>query len=722
MKKLLFSAIGFFSCLVIEAQDCTTPPSGLTLTDVTSCSARLSWDAVEGVLKYRVKYRTTGGSWSPIVNVGVSTYYTFTNLLSNTSYQFAVNVQCQNGTKSKYKNITGITSICTLPVINDITALSTSSLKINLTASCNFDSIRIQYTHNNLVWKYYATTDINNVVLNGLLSNKLYTIKASTCPLSINNWTSSVTATTQGTTPKPNILWIVLDDSRFDTYGCNFGPSWFKSPNIDRIANEGVNFRSYFVTTSFCTPSRSSMVTGLYGHNNGAIDNSSEIYDSLPTLASLLQDHGYYTGMMGKWIENSPYPVFNFSMFGANNYFNPTYVRQGTAIHPTGHSTAILTDTALAFLHRVPQPFFLWLGYKATHDPKEPQSAYTSKYLNKPMPVPDNTAPYTDNYPSYLYTSSEHQIDPDSIADNYRLYFQLVKGIDDAIGRILDTLEAQGILDSTLVLFTSDNGFLLGEHGLYAKRFAYDPSIRDPLFIRYPAWFPPNSVIDDQMALNIDLLPTALDAAGIQDTSLHFDGISLHDLYTGAKVRKEFMYECLGDPSTGGLPTILAVRSFKYKYISSMCQTLVEEFFDLVDDPEENINLINNPQYAATIETFRQKLETYKELYHYNYTSTPKDCYEVNVRQASEDNNEDATFTSLTATPNPSSGIFNLVNPFDEEFTLNIFNSYGISVYDTRVDPGINEINMEGSVPGVYHLHLLGVHGKEVEIPLMIVH
>src|SRR6185295_4677108 len=156
--------------------------------------------------------------------------------------------------------------------------------------------------------------------------NTQYTIEASACPLSMNNWTASVTATTPA---NPNILWIVLDDSRFDSYSCNYAPAWFQTPNIDRIANEGVNFRSYFVTTSFCTPSRSSMVTGLYGHNNGGIDNASPIYDSLPMVATLLRNNGYYTGMVGKWIQNSPYPIFDFSMEGAGNYFNPTYVRQG---------------------------------------------------------------------------------------------------------------------------------------------------------------------------------------------------------------------------------------------------------------------------------------------------------------------------------------------------------------------------------------------------------
>src|SRR6185503_9752258 len=135
--------------------------------------------------------------------------------------------------------------------------------------------------------------------------------------------------------------------------------------------------------------------------------------------------------------------------------------------------------------------------------------------------------------------------------------------------------------------------------GLYAKRFPYDPSIRDPLFIRYPSWFAPNSIIDNQMALNIDFLPTALDAAGIHDTSLHFDGISLHDLYTGVKNRKEFMYESLREAPVGGFPTILAVRSFHYKYVFSSCQTTTEEFYDLERDSEENTNLIHSSQYAA---------------------------------------------------------------------------------------------------------------------------
>ncbi len=332
------------------------------------------------------------------------------------------------------------------------------------------------------------------------------------------------------------------------------------------------------------------------------------------------------------------------------------------------------------------------------------------------MPVPANTAPYPDDYPSYLYASSGYQqIDPDSIAHNYLLYFQLLKGADDAIGKVLDTLQALGILDSTIVLFTSDNGFLIGEHGLYEKRFAYDPSIRDPLFIRYPAWFAPHTVIDNQMALNIDFFSTTLEAAGIQDTSLHVDGISLHDLYTGAKTRTEFMYELLGSL------TILSVRSFQYKYIFSACPTSTEEFFDLINDPQENTNLIFNPQYAAVIDSYRQKLEMYKQQYHYNFVSPPNNCYLVNnFRQASPGNDDGDILPNLIATPNPSTGIFNLVNPFDEQFTLDVFDGYGFSVYRTMVDPGINEINMGRNVPGIYHLHLVGVHGKESDLPVMI--
>ncbi len=358
MKNLLFTTIAFFSCFTLEAQNCTVPPSGLTLNNVTSCSVKLSWNAVAGAVKYRVKYRPTGGSWSETVNNGTATSYTFTNLVSNTPYQFAVNDQCQNGTKSKYKNISGTTAVCTLPVITGITVPSSSSLKINLTVSCSFDSIRIEYSHNNLPWKYYATTNINNVVLNGLRTNKLYTVRASTCPLSVNNWTASVTATTQVSTTKPNILWIILDDARFDTYSCNYGPSWFQTPNIDRIANEGVNFRSYFVTTSFCTPSRGSMVTGLYGHNNGVIENSSHINDSITDLITVLRNHGYYTGIVGKWLQNNSYPIFDFNMSGDNNYFNPTYFRQDQQVQITGHSTDILTDTTIAFLHRAPTTIF----------------------------------------------------------------------------------------------------------------------------------------------------------------------------------------------------------------------------------------------------------------------------------------------------------------------------------------------------------------------------
>lgn len=720
MKKIILVIISMICCHFIQAQNCTNPPAQVSLININSCSATLKWSALPNATKYRVKYKKNGEAWSTPISAGNNLSYTFNDLLPGTMYKFAVNALCADGNKSPFKSVSGTTGICTLPVLESAVAQSATSIKINLTASCPYDSIRIQYSYNNLPPEYFATTNINNIVLTGLLPGTTYTIRVSTCKLNLNIWTSEVMVTTQSGGGKPNFLMIVMDDSRFDTYSCNGAPAWFKTPNIDRIANEGVNFKYNFVTTSYCSPSRSTMVTGLYAHHHGAIDNASPIYDSLPTVNEVLKANGYYTGMIGKWIARYPYPAFDFSMKGSDEYIDPTYVYQGEGIHLIGHSTDIETDTAIAFLGRATEPFFLWLGYKATHDQVIPQPGYTGLYLNKTMPVPSNDYFWPDDYPSYI-PELGFSISPDSIAGNYLLYFQCMKGVDDAIGKILDTLEGMSMLDNTMVIFYSDNGLLLGEHLLHTKRYAYDPSTRVPLFIRYPAWFSPNSVISDQMALNIDLTPTILEAAGIGYDSLNVDGISLHDIYTGDTERKQMFYEYLGKSPNGGFPTMLSVRSFQYKYISSGCNTVTEEFYDLVNDPQENTNQIYNSQYSALIDTYRNKLNTLKAQYGYDYVSPIQNCQIINNFRMgpglADEENDDISFT---LSPNPSAGTFILFNPFEEEYSLNVINNLGVSVYQGKVHRGENEMGMKQIPPGIYQLHLLSTGGNETVVTISV--
>ncbi len=712
----LFFALAFFQYAF--SQDCATPPTGVTIPKITSCTATLKWNAVPNAVKYKVKYKTSGNGWSTPVSAGNNLSYTFTGLSASTQYMFAVNDQCSDGNKSKYKSVSGTTAACTLPTLISAVPQSATSIKINLAAACSYDSIRVQYSYNNLPFQYYATTDINNVVLNNLLPNTTYTIRFSTCKLILNNWTASIMVTTLQNTVRPNILLIVMDDSRYDTYGCNYGPSWFESPNIDRIANEGVNFKYNFVTTSYCTPGRSSMVTGLYAHHHGAIDNTSPLNDSVLTVNHVLKSNGYYTGMVGKWIASPPYPEFDFSMSGHDAYIDPVYAYQGHPIQITGHSNDIETDTSIAFIKRAKRPFFLWLGYKATHDQVIPQPAYTGLYLNNTMPVPSNDYFWPDDYPSYI-PSLGFSISPDSIAHKYLLYFQCMKGIDDGIGKILDTLENMNILDSTMVIFYSDNGLLLGEHLLHTKRYAYDPSTRVPLFIRYPEWFAPQTVITDKMALNIDLTPTILEAAGIGYDSLHVDGVSLHDLYSGNADRKEMLYEYLGKSPVGGFPTILSVRSFQYKYIFSGCNSVTEEFYDLVSDPQENTNLIFKPAYAALIDTYRNKLTALKVAYGYDYVGPIQNCHIVNYFKAPAADDEDDS-PSFVIAPNPSSGSFVFFNPFNEEYTADFINSLGVISFHSQIYPGENSIDGGRIAPGIYHVKMVSKSGKQSSIVVSV--
>lgn len=413
---------------------------------------------------------------------------------------------------------------------------------------------------------------------------------------------------------QPNILLIELDDARFDMFQPNGGPDFFQTPSINRIAEEGVNFKLMGATTSLCVPSRSSIYTGLYAHHHGAYDNGTSPKPGLTYVSGILQDAGYYTGFVGKWLlgkklPDKPVGFDYWAVTDEDEHLDPPILfNDSTTITYTGHDAVIYTNLALDFLeNKVPQgmPWLLMVSHRVPHLPYEPLSAEDSLYQFETIPFPDNFQAYRQDFPSYLYPGHEFEGDSAELDQQIRDYYETCHAAEYSTARLLNYLDSLNIINNTLIIFSSDNGYFLGEHFLGKKSLSYDESLKLPLFVRYPAWFTPGTVIEDEFAANIDFAPTMLEAAGIPDT-FNMDGVSLHQLATGQVHRKDFLLENYTENGNNWE----AIHSKNYVYIYSYCSSVTEEFFDLTIDSKQNHNLINNTDYADLIELYRMKLDS----------------------------------------------------------------------------------------------------------------
>ena len=391
---------------------------------------------------------------------------------------------------------------------------------------------------------------------------------------------------------RPNILLILVDDLRYDCFS-NTGNTFSQSPAIESIAKEGVSFDQTFVITSICRPSRTTILTGRYPSFHGVYHNRQYLDTTSQTIATILHDNGYNTGFIGKFHSNGqPYPGWDrwVSFSNQGTYENPLLNVDGSDSLFSGHMNEILTDLMIEFIRQPrTKPFFGILSHKAVHYPfvTEPQFIGSLDHVNFAMPPTYNEDPLAKPKIFYQFIMPFGE---DTIKMLGQMYYEQLASVDLSVSRVLNELEAQGILDNTLVVITSDNGFFWGEHHYYGKRLPHEESIRIPLFIRYPAWFQENTVIDDQIALNVDVAQTFLDAAGLSDT-FNMEGISLRKLADGSENRKSFLYTYNWDATNYTLlPSFRTVRSLRYKYTSYNCIFPYEEFYDLVDDPKETIN------------------------------------------------------------------------------------------------------------------------------------
>ncbi|MHA1338572.1 MAG: sulfatase family protein [Promethearchaeota archaeon] len=448
--------------------------------------------------------------------------------------------------------------------------------------------------------------------------------------------------------------------------------------NIDRIGTEGARFDNCFCTNSICTPSRASILTGKYAHITGVTTLATKMPNKIPTFASIMQKNGYQTAIVGKWhlgIKKKYRPKgFDYwnILPGQGVYYNPIMIENGKVKRLKGYVTDIITDFCLKWLEKrnKDKPFVLLCHHKAPHRPWEPDEKHKDLYKNKDIPIPytfnddyknrasaaahanmriENALNCVDlklkcNNPVKRYLSlpipeeiegytletndgekvvfkSKQQLKEWKYQRYIKDYLRCIASIDDNVGRLLNYLEKEEILDDTIVIYTSDQGFFLGDHGWYDKRFMYEESLRMPFLMRYPPEIKKGTIIED-IILNVDFAETFLDFADIPIPE-DMQGRSFRPLLRGEipdDWQKSFYYRYWVNGTFHKVYAHYGIRTLKYKLIYYYCDPLKQkgarkdphepewELFDLENDPYELNNIYNNPNYQDIVKNLKNEL------------------------------------------------------------------------------------------------------------------
>ncbi|MEO5673156.1 MAG: sulfatase-like hydrolase/transferase, partial [Chitinophagales bacterium] len=484
MLKLSVLLIGMSILKSTANATCILPPPGsFKSVNAASCQIYLKWDVVISATNYTIQYKpAASGTWITLNNIGNITSFTLTGLASGTTYHIKVVAICSNNEAGIYTNqITATTSLCSKPTGVILDAFTATSAAVSWTAPCGEANFTLKYRK---ITESVYTTQKNiytpSYTLVNLEPNTQYQVKVqSKCSgTNLSKFTTPVTFNTTASMAAysgKNVLLVIVDDARFDSYSTNGGPSFFNDTNISRIADEGVNFELSFPSQSQCSPSRGSIITGVYPHRHGVLNNPN--FDesdtiTLPTLPEILHNQGYYCGLIGKY-HISPWPQPGYDFWMENHmgvYIDGKYNINGIENIISGHQTDVLTDSAMGFFKKVPAgtPFFLWLGYRAPHTPYVSRPRDEGLYDGYTMPYPAYPNKYTINYPGFLY-SCKNAPDSARIAENWRGYFELLQGVESDLGKLYHFMDSMGIMDSTLIIFMSDNGYIMGEHHLFQK-------------------------------------------------------------------------------------------------------------------------------------------------------------------------------------------------------------------------------------------------------------
>lgn len=463
---------------------------------------------------------------------------------------------------------------------------------------------------------------------------------------------------------RPNILFIFADDHGYQAMSC-YGSKVNKTPNLDRIANEGMRFDRCFVTNSICGPSRAVVLTGKYSHLNGFINNRSTFNGEQQTVAKLLQKAGYQTAVVGKWhLKSTPTGFDHYHILqGQGPYYNPAMKTPDGIVKHTGYTTEIITDEALKWLKEgrdKTKPFFLMYQHKAPHRNWQPGPDYLTMYDDVTIPEPETlfddysgrgsaakqqtmtvarhlnandlklvpqrglndeqTAIWNKAYgPKNEAFKKANLQGKDLIKWKYQRYakdyLRCVAAVDDQVGRVLDYLKEADLEENTVVMYSSDQGWYLGEHGWFDKRWMYEESFRTPFVVRWPGVIKPGSVTN-AMAMNLDFAPTFLSIAGA-DIPKDMQGVNLKPIFAGEQPkdwRKSLYYHYYEFPGAHSVRRHLGVRTDRYKLIHFY--NIEEwEMYDLKKDPNELKSVYGDADYADIQTELKAELERLKKQY-----------------------------------------------------------------------------------------------------------
>lgn len=434
-------------------------------------------------------------------------------------------------------------------------------------------------------------------------------------------------------TKSMNVVFILSDDHRYDFMGFTGKVPFLKTPNMDKMARQGTHIQNAFVTTSLCSPSRASILTGQLSHRHQVIDNQSAVPDTSIFFPQYLQKAGYETSFFGKWHmgEHHANPRRGFdhwvSFKGQGVYYNPVLNVDGKeeVYEDSTYITDLLTSKAIKWLEnrKKYKPFFMYLSHKGVHSEFAPAKRHKNIYEGEPLQYPPTMSPENAAAKGYNYEDvpewvkkqrySWHGVDymyhgAVTFDEFYQRYTETLLSVDESIGQVLAYLEQNGLLENTLVFYMGDNGFSFGEHGLIDKRHAYEESMRVPLLV-----YGGNNVLKKdsvgQLIQNIDIAPTILSLAGL-DKPVNMDGQSFLPLLKGENTawRDRIYYEYFWERPFPQTPTVHAVRTDKYKYIRYYGIWDINELYDLENDPMEMNNLIRSQEHQAVAKELRDDL------------------------------------------------------------------------------------------------------------------
>lgn len=497
----------------------------------------------------------------------------------------------------------------------------------------------------------------------------------------------SCTESDQTESDRPNIIFIMTDDHAYQAISA-YGHDLIETPNLDRLADEGMLFRRSYVANSLCAPSRAVILTGKHSHMNGHINNFSVFDSTQTTFPKLLQENGYRTAIIGKWHLRSEPTGFDFWKIlpGQGRYYNPEFITAEGAVQEEGHSTERITDSAIQYLESIRnenEPFMLMYQFKAPHRQWWPSPQDIGVFEDRDFPEPVTLFDDYENrgtaakeaemrISDHMGFTLDNKIHPDSLAKTgleefreiypeiyldaygrlneeqkqewdeyygpinaefvsntpegddltrwkYQRYMEdylgTVRSVDRNIGRLLEYLDENGLTENTMIVYTSDQGFYLGEHGWFDKRFMYEESFRTPLIIKYPSVIR-EGIENNDLVQNIDIAPTILDVAGIEIPE-EMQGRSLTPLLAqqNDNWRDQLYYHYYEYPGEHAVKRHYGIRTDRYKLIHFYYDIDEWELYDLENDPQEMNNVYDNSDYTEIRDSLHQELEKLREYY-----------------------------------------------------------------------------------------------------------